>query len=261
MRVFDFNRAIVRRPGRSIVDGLRAGDHSGPSYEGVAREHGVYLAALAGAGLAITELPPLESYPDSIFVEDPALVFPEGAILLRPGVPTRSGEAAELEPTLRAAFPALLELRAGHADGGDILVTPEIVFIGLSDRTDEEGAEAVARLLAEFGRKTRVVRPPAGTLHLKSSASLIDEETILTTRPVAESGLFDGFRVLIVAEGEEAGANVLRLNDVVIAGSGFPRTQALLEGQGLGLSLVPTEQIARIDAGLTCMSLRWHDGG
>src|SRR3954466_14884987 len=104
MRIFDFDRAITRRPGRSVVNGLRAGDHGGPGFDGVAAEHRAYVDVLGNAGLAVTELPPLEHYPDSIFVEDPALVFPEGAVLLRPGAPSRRDEAVALEPALHQAF-------------------------------------------------------------------------------------------------------------------------------------------------------------
>ena len=104
MRVFDFDRAIVRTPSAAVVDGLRAGGGPPPSFEGISREHEAYVAALKHAGLEVTVLDPLADYPDSLFVEDPALVFPGAAILLRPGAPTRAGEAAHLEPVLRDNF-------------------------------------------------------------------------------------------------------------------------------------------------------------
>src|SRR6185312_13287202 len=127
--VYRFDSALVREPARSVVLGLRALDRGSPTYEGVKAEHEAYVAALRTAGVKVTVLPPLEAFPDSIFIEDPALVFTEGAIVLRPGAPTRAGEAAAVEPVLRTLFRTVLELPSGFADGGDVLVTPGRVFI------------------------------------------------------------------------------------------------------------------------------------
>ena len=110
---------------------MRAIDLGNPTYEGICAEHDAYVAALRSAGVDVTVLPALEDFPDSMFVEDPALVFTEGAILLRPGAPSRAAEAGELAPTLRGLFDEVLDLPSGHADGGDVLVTPKGVFIGI----------------------------------------------------------------------------------------------------------------------------------
>jgi len=260
MRVFDFGVAIVREPGESVVHGLREGAHDGPSYEGVKAEHAAYVAALRRAGLDVEVLAPLEAFPDSVFVEDPALVFPEGAVLLRPGAQSRIGEAAELAPALSRHFERVVPLPRGFADGGDVLVTPEAVLIGLSKRTDAQGARALAETLAGFGRAARVVAPPPGALHLKTACALVDEETVLATGPMARSGLFDGLRVLETPDGEEAAANALRVNDTVLAGARYPRALEMLDAHGLRVVPLPTDQIARVDAGLSCMSLRWKRG-
>jgi dimethylargininase len=260
MRVFDFDTAIVRRPSAEVVQGLKAGEGPAPSYEGIVGEHQAYVAALRQAGLAVTILEPLHGFPDSIFVEDPALVFPEAAILLRPGAPTRAGEAGHLEPVLRERFETLLGLPEGHVDGGDVLVTPDEVVIGLSERTDPAGAQALQALLARIGRRARIVRPPPECLHLKSGCSLVSEDSILATPAIAGSGLFDNFRILVVPEGEEGGANALRINDLVLAGAGYRRTLELLERESLDVVPLEVSEIARIDAGLTCMSLRWSSG-
>ena len=257
MSLFDFNAAIVREPGRSVVDGLRAGDHAGPDYEGVASEHTRYVAALREAGLEVEALSALEAFPDSVFVEDPALVFAEGAILLRPGAPSRLGEADAIEPVLRRRFERVERLPRGFADGGDVLVTPEAVLIGLSGRTDREGARALAELLAGFGRAARVVRPPREALHLKSACAMVEEDTVLATPAMARSGLLGGLRILEVHDDEPAAANVLRVNDRVLAGAGYPRTLERLAARGLSVVPLPVAEFARLDAGLSCMSLRW----
>jgi dimethylargininase len=261
MRVFDFNSAIVRRPGRSVVDGLRATPGPGPDFEALLAEHLAYIAALRAAGVNVTELDALEAFPDSVFVEDPALVFSQAALLLRPGAPSRREEARELSATLKARFPRVLSLSEGFADGGDILVTPDRVIIGLSARTDEAGAANLRQMLASIGLASDVVQVPRGTLHLKTDCSLVDEETVLATEVLANSGVLEGFRILVVPGEERAATNALRVNDVVFVRAGSPRTQDLLENHGLNVQPLPVTEIGRIDAGLSCMSLRWFDPG
>ena len=258
LMIHAFTDAIVRRPGMSAVDGLRAHDGPGPSGEGIAAEHAAYVAALRSAGVRVEILEPLEAFPDSMFVEDPALVFAEGAIVLNPGAPTRAGETQHLIPVLERRFAVVQRLGQGHADGGDILVTPDVVMIGLSGRTDPAGARSLAAALARLGRQSLIVTPPDGALHLKTIASLIDEETILTTPAGAQSGLFASFRQILVAPGEEAAANALRVNDRLLMSANFPRTAQSLDDSGYALTLLDTTHINRIDAGLSCMSLRWH---
>jgi dimethylargininase len=168
-------------------------------------------------------------------------------------------ETAGLASTLEARFPRVLKLAEGYADGGDILVTPDKVLIGLSARTDEIGAAALQDLLASIGLGSEVVRVPRGTLHLKTAAALIDEETILATEELANSGFLEGFRILIVSNDERAAANALRVNDTVFVRAGSPRTHELLVRHGLRVSPLPVFEIAKIDAGLSCMSLRWFE--
>jgi dimethylargininase len=256
-RVFDFDRAILRAPAPSVVDGLRAGGGPSPRYDAVLAEHRAYADALAAAGVLVDMLPPLDEFPDALFVEDPALVFTQGAILLRPGAASRAGEVAQIRPALERHFETVVDLPAGFADGGDVLVTPARVMIGLSARTDREGAAALAAILGGWGMAAEVVAPPPTALHLKTISSLVDEETILTTPEGAASGLFGGFRLIVTPTGEEGAANALRVNDVLLAGSRFPRTIEALAAHGLSVVPLETSEIALIDAGLSCMSLRW----
>jgi dimethylargininase len=260
MRVFDFDSAIVRLPGSSVVRGLRAGGGPDPDLSAFQREHTQYIAALEAAGLQVSVLEPLEAFPDSVFVEDPALVFPEGAVLLNPGADSRRGEAAVLKPALEARFERVLSLQAGFADGGDVLVTPQTIYIGLSHRTNALGAGDLKRQLAALGREARVVQTPPGALHFKSASTLIDPETVLTIAALAGSDVFTGLRTLIVPAGEDAAACVLRINDVILAAAQFPRTLDLLAAHGLDVVPVPATEVVKLDAGLTCMSLRWMAG-
>lgn len=255
--VFQFDHALLRAPGASVVDGLRAVDRGAPTRAGVLAEQRAYGAALEAAGLVVETLPPREEYPDSIFVEDAALVFPEGAILLRPGAPSRAGEGAALAPDLARRFARVATLEAGTVEGGDVLVTATEVLIGLSQRTNRAGAEALVTLLAGLGRRGRVVATPPGVLHFKSDCSLLDEETILATPRLAAAGFFSGHRVLQTPEGEEAAANSLRINDRVFVGAGFPKTAAMLARAGYRLIPLENTEIGKLDAGFSCLSLRW----
>lgn len=257
MRVFDFDRAIVREPAESVVDGLRTGSEA-PAFDRVLAEHRAYVSALESAGVAVETLPPLPDHPDSVFVEDPAFVLPEGAILLRPGAPSRFAEAAELLPALRRRFAHVAEVDEGFVDGGDILILPDEILVGLSERTDEAGARRFCALARDLGRSARIVEPPRGLLHLKTGSALIDERTLIAVPAMAP--LFPDYEFLLTAEGEEHSANLIRVNDRILMGSGFPRTAAKLAERGLDVADIPAAEIAKIDAGLSCMSLRWHSG-
>lgn len=253
-----FDQAIVRRPAPSCTAGLRAENRGDPTYEGVLAEHDAYVAALKEAGLSVQVLAPLPDFPDSLFVEDPALVFTEGAVLLHPGAPSRAGETAFIEPVLKDRFETVLTIAEGFADGGDVLALKDEVMIGLSARTDHVGARALADCLTRLGHRSQVVATPKGVLHFKTDCSLLDDETVLSTERLAASGVFAGKRILITPRGEEAAANALRVNDVVLVGAGFPATRALLETNGYRVVALETGEIGKIDAGLSCMSLRWR---
>jgi dimethylargininase len=259
VRVFESNSAIVRLPGRSVVEGLRSNRGPPPDFDRLLAEHSAYVEALRTAAVQVTVLDALEQFPDSVFVEDPALVFSEAAVLLRSGAPSREQESEALLPVLAARFPRLLHLTDGHADGGDILVTSRTVLIGISARTDHTGGRELATLLASIGLRSRIVQTPRGTLHLKSDCALLDEDTVLVTSNVARSGIFGGWRTLTVPDDEPGAANALRINDRVLVRAECPRTADMLADYGFRVVALPTTEIARIDAGLTCMSLRWFD--
>ncbi len=254
---FRFDSAIVRLPAPSVVSGLRDGTGPDPDFSRVCEEHRHYVEALEKAGVKVHVLPALDAFPDALFVEDPALVFSQGAIELRPGAPSRQGEVGELGQTLREHFDTVLTLAEGFADGGDVLFTPSGVMIGLSSRTDKAGATALQTCLDELGLDSQIVTTPPGVLHFKSDCSLLDEHCIISTARLAASGVFDDYDVLTVPDGEEAAANALRVNDVVLVGQDYPHTIDMLTGHGYDVVALPTTQIARIDAGLSCMSLRW----
>lgn len=256
-KCFTFTHAITRLPSPGVTAGLRAEDVGDPDPMQFAEDHARYTAALRAAGAEVTELPALDDFPDSVFVEDAALCLPEGAVVMRPGAPTRLGEAAAMAPSLAAFYGDISTIERGHIEGGDILVTDREILVGLSARTDTEGVEALRAAVAEWGHSVRVLQTPPDVLHFKTDCGLLDADTILATPRLAASGCFDGYRVLHTAEGEEACANCVRFNDVVLFPRGFAQTAEMLRREGYTLAELPNEQAAMIDGGMSCLSLRF----
>ena len=256
---YTFTHAVCRKPGRSVVHGLRASDAGNPEFDAFSREHAAYVEALSGAGVEVTLLEPLEAWPDSVFVEDPALCVAGAAIILRPGAPSRFGERDAAREALREHFDTVIDLRGdGFVDGGDILVTGREVLVGLSTRTDAKGVEALSLVMNELGLPMRMIPTPSHILHFKTECGLLDEETVFCTRALAASGCLSGYRVIECPEGEEAAANLIRVNGVVLASAGHPRTDDLLASEGHEVRTLSTAQAARLDGGLSCMSLRFR---
>lgn len=255
-----FTHTISRTPGDSIAVGLREGDGPNPDPVLFRAQHQAYLAALKTAGVEPTLLPALEPYPDSVFVEDPALCLPEGAIILRPGAESRLGEADAIRPALEVHFDQVISLDGtGFADGGDIMVTDREILVGLSERTNETGFQALEAIVAPWGYKMRMLVTPPSILHFKTASSYLGANTVFCTREMAESDLFGGYDLLLVPEGEEAAANAIRVNDTILISKGFPKTKTLLTNHFDGLKIVEleTSEAARVDGGLSCMSLRF----
>jgi dimethylargininase len=255
---YAFTRALCRAPAPSAVHGIRADGGPDPDFAGLAAEHGAYVATLCDLGLTVEVLPPLDDFPDALFTEDVALTFPEGAILLRPGAPSRAGEVMHIRDALVAHHPQLLEMTGpGYADGGDVLRLADRVVIGLSDRTDHAGATELAKLIETLGRRAEIAETPPAVLHFKTGCGLIDERTILAVPALAACPQFDGLEVVLTPPGEEPAANILRIRETVLIGDRWLATRAMLAARGIETRPLPTDQIAHIDAGLSCMSLRW----
>ncbi len=255
---YQFNRAIVRKPARSVINGLRAVDTGVPDYELMCSHHDEYIDALHSAGAEVIELGPLDAYPDACFVEDAAICLPEGAVLMRPGAPSRAGEVGEIAPVLRDMVASVLSLDGdGFIEGGDILICDREILVGRSARTDAAGIAALWRLVADWGYAVREVETPADVLHFKTDCSLLDEKTILSTARLAATGCFMDYEVIETAPGEEAAANTIRFNDLVIMPSGFPETAARLRAGGYQVREVGNSECAKIDGGMSCLSLRF----
>ena len=252
---YEFSRAIVRLPGKTVIYGLSEAGKN-PDYHTLKKEHFNYIRCLQSLGLKIDILEPDDSLPDSIFVEDCALTFKNSAILLNLGVEIRRGERDLIKPHLDKTFEKVLELEKGSAEGGDILRLADEILIGFSERTNQLGAVELQKLLLQLGYKSRIVQTPRGVLHLKSECSALDENTILTTPRLAASNIFKNQELVLTAEDEYGAANSLRVNDVLVVPDGYPKTAELLVNR-YKIKVFDIEEVSKLDAGLSCMSLRW----
>lgn len=258
-RSYRFTHAITRRPAASILAGLRAVDTGAPDLARMQAHHADYITALKATGATVIELPALEAFPDSVFVEDTALCLPKGAIVMRPGAPSRLGEATEMAPALTALYTHVLHIEGqdSYIEGGDILVSEREILVGRSARTNAQGIAELTRLTAPWGHSVREVHTPPGVLHFKTDCSLMDGETVLATDRLAASGCFADYRVIAVAEGEEAAANAIRFNDTVLFPAGFPRTRDRLVAAGFNVTEIGNSECAKLDGGMSCLSLRF----
>jgi dimethylargininase len=259
-----FTKAIVRRPGANFADGLTSVDFGMPEYAKVLAQWEAYCKALESCGLALTVLEEDLAHPDSTFVEDAAIVTGHGAILTRPGAESRMGEVEGIAPVLRGFYPDVASIAApGTLDGGDICeaVTGSggHFFLGISKRTNEEGARQLAEYLAVqgFTASTVDVREMTTILHLKSGISYIGDNTLVVMEEMAGREEFKGYGLLIVPEDESYAANCVRVNNRVLVAEGYPKTTEELRRRGFDPLVLDMSEFRKMDGGLSCLSLRF----
>ncbi|HEX6106287.1 MAG TPA: arginine deiminase family protein [Gemmatimonadales bacterium] len=255
-----FTRALVRPPADSFAAGITTSDLGPPDLTLALAQHEAYCRALEGLGLSIVRLVPDADFPDSTFVEDTAVVTPQGAILTRPGVPARAGEVAAVGAALREWFPHPAAITApGTVDGGDVCEAGGHFFIGLSERTNREGAAQLTAWLARQGSSASVidVRTAPGLLHLKTGLSWLGERRLLAVPGLAGHAALGGWDIVRVPQGEEYAANCILVNDALLVARGFPATAALLGGLGYDVLQLDVSEYRKMDGGLSCLSLRW----
>jgi dimethylargininase len=254
-----FTRAITRRPARTLARGeisaaaARLGE---PDHALALQQFEAYVAALRDCGLVCTILGPLDNHPDAHFVEDAAVVTAEVAVVTRPGAPSRLGEQQYMEPEIAQHRPIVRIEEPGTLDGGDVLQIGREVLIGLSDRTDAEGARQLGHVLEARGYRCRTIEVEAG-LHLKSSVNHVGSGTLLVTAAFAGHPGLREYDQLVVPEGEEYACNTLLVNDRLLVPAGFAGTRELLGATGLPILVLDTSEFRKMDGGLTCLSLRF----
>jgi dimethylargininase len=251
-----FNHAIVRKPGPDAFQGLTTADLGAPDYALLLQQHAAYVATLRLLGLTIVELDSLPGYPDAYFVEDVAVVVPEVAVITRPGAAARRGEANHMVEVIGRYRSLVSIITPGTLEGGDVLVVGKHVMVGLSDRTNAEGARQLALALSPFGYTTAAI-PVGDGLHFKSSVNDLGDNTLLITRDFADHPALAPYERLVIDNDEAYAANTLWVNGTLITPEGFPKTQAQLAELNRPILPLNTSEMRKMDGGLTCLSLRF----
>ena len=229
-------------------------------YARAVAQHAQYEAALASLGCRVERLPEAPDLPDSVFVEDAAVVFDGLAVITWPGAASRRPEVAALAAALAPHRPLGFIQAPGTLDGGDVLVTPGKVFVGISGRTNDEGVGQLRALLVPHGYEVIAV-PVTGCLHLKSAVTAVflppqGGRSILLINPDwVDRAYFGGFELIEVDPAEPAAANVLRLGGRVICAQEYPKTRERLSVRGLVTEPVPAGELAKAEGGVTCCSV------
>jgi dimethylargininase len=254
-----FRHALVRPPGRTYALGLTTAAMGAPDLSLALEQHAAYCDALRRLGLEVESLPAADEFPDSTFVEDTAVLAPGCTVVTRPGAPSRAGETTATAAALRPRFPDLVHIVApGTVDGGDICETECCVFIGISERTNQEGARQLEALLQAAGHATRRIEVRGSRLlHLKTGLSALGDGRLLVAPALAGHPELDDFERVEVDPAEEYAANAVRIHDAVLLPAGCPFATSRL--QALGLEVIPLEmsEFQKMDGGLSCLSLRY----
>ena len=252
--------ALLRLPGENFAQGLTQAGEGAPDPELALEQHQRYCEALAACGLSLTVLPADPRHPDGCFVEDTALVTERGAIITRPGAPSRRGEVDVIASALCGLFPEIPRIVApGTLDAGDVCEADGHFLIGLSARTNEPGAAQLAGHLADLGYRADIVdiRPHARLLHLKTGIAWLGDGRMLATDDLPRLPALAAYEILRVPDAERYAANALRVNDRVLVAAGYPATRAAIESLGFAVIELDVSEFRKLDGGLSCLSLRW----
>lgn len=256
------SHALVRPPGASFARAISSSQAT-IDVTLAQRQHAEYCQALAAAGVQVEILPPDERFPDSCFMQDPAMVIADRAIINRPGAASRLGEEEALVELLAARFPTTRIVAPGTLEGGDALILPDRVLVGRSGRTNRAGIAQLAVALSDLTDTPHLSvlpvleAPVNGFLHLLSAVTHLGRDTLLAVEGFVLHQALAGREVLRVPMDESYACNALGIGDKVILPAGYPKTAALLRAHGFEVLPVPTTEFAKADGGVTCLSLVW----
>jgi dimethylargininase len=217
-------------------------------------QHQAYRDCLAEFGVHIISLFAEPELPDAVFVEDPAVVVDEVAVISNMGAASRRPEARSLADAISRYRPIEFLVEPATLDGGDVMRIGRLMFVGLSQRTNRDGIGKLGDILRPYGYEVRPVEV-RGCLHLKSACSYIGNDTVLVNRSLIDAEPLREFELIDVPDEEPAAANALLVKDVVIVAASFPRTRALLEQRGFRVRTIDLSELQKAEAGVTCTSL------
>ncbi|WP_321496061.1 arginine deiminase family protein [uncultured Desulfobacter sp.] len=253
-----FKYAIVKTPASTLTAGITASPELGaPDYAKALEQHQTYIRALEACGVGVTVLDPDENFPDSCFIEDVAVCTRAFAMVTRPGARSRMGEQEDTAAVLSGFYDHIEQITApGTLEGGDVMMVKDHYYIGLSDRTNREGAAQLIAALSAHGMDGSMVEM-SDMLHLKTGLSYLEENILLAAGEFKNKKEFRSFDMIEIPEEESYAANCIRVNDYVIVPEWFPKTRKLIEDAGLKTMAVDTSEFRKLDGGLSCLSLRF----
>jgi dimethylargininase len=255
-----FANAIVRTPAPNFASGLTTAELGPPDYSLTLVQFDNYCSALSECGLDVTTLSADKNYPDSTFVEDTAVFTERCVILTRPGAECRQGEVELIRPTI-SRFRSELRVIGppGTLDGGDVCQAGSHFFIGISKRTNPDGARQLSTHLAEFDYTASVVdiRDNDNLLHLKSGVAYLSDGNLVVSESLCTNQAFRSFELIRVSSSESYACNCVAVNDHVLMASGFPVLQATLGQLGYQTVALDASEFRKMDGGLSCLSLRF----
>lgn len=252
-----FTKAIVRQPCKAMVNGLSSANIGKPDYRQALVQHADYIEALKECGLQVTVLPADENFPDSTFVEDVALLTRRCAILTNPGAPSRRMETRAMLETIRNFYPNVEMIEApGTVEAGDIMMVGDHYYIGLSERTNQAGADQVITILDNHGLQGSVVKL-SEVLHLKTGLGYLENNNLLACGEFLSMPEFQKFNLMEIDPQEAYAANSVWINGTVLTPKGFPGTSASIASAGYTVREVDVSEFQKLDGGLSCLSLRF----
>ncbi|MDX1284633.1 MAG: arginine deiminase family protein [Draconibacterium sp.] len=252
-----YENAIVRTPGKSMINGLTTANLGKPDYEKALVQHHEYIEALKSCGLKVTVLEADEQFPDSVFVEDVALLTPECAIITNPGAPSRKGEKHSMRSVLTRFYKQIEEIKApGTVEAGDIMKVGSHYYIGLSERTNQEGLKQIFSLLEKYKLSGSGISLNK-VLHLKTGVAYLEHNNLVACGEFLEKPEFQQFNIIEIDEDESYAANCIWVNDFVLIPKGFPKAKNSIEQTGYKTIEVDVSEFQKLDGGLSCLSLRF----
>lgn len=252
-----FKNAIVRKPCSSVIDGISGADLGKPNFQLAMKQHEVYIETLKKCGVEVTVLEADENYPDSCFMEDVALLTKKCAIITRPGATSRRGEIIGLRKILEKFYKDIEEIEApGTIEAGDIMMVGDHLYIGLSARTNEDGAKQMINILEKYGLSGSTVKLEK-VLHLKTGLSYLENNNLLVAGEFVNNPIFSSFNKIKIDEKDSYSANCIWINGHVLVPAGYESTRKSIEDLGYIVHVVDTSEYRKIDGGLSCLSLRF----